>query len=69
MLLYTVLKLSLIHIYVLRDGKEVEVTAVRDKIEVQTVAYEMKEDQIGYIAVSEFDSVTSVAYTHLFRRQ
>ena len=43
---------------VLRDGKEVEVTAVRDKIEVQTVAYEMKEDQIGYIAVSEFDSVT-----------
>ena len=33
-------------------------TAVRDKIEVQTVAYEMKEDQIGYIAVSEFDSVT-----------
>ena len=45
-------------LHVLRDGKEVEVTAVRDKIEVQTVAYEMKEDQIGYIAVSEFDSVT-----------
>ena len=42
-------------LHVLRDGKEVEVTAVRDKIEVQTVAYEMKEDQIGYIAVSEFD--------------
>ena len=40
------------------DGKEVDVTDVRDKIEVQTVAYEMKEDQIGYIAVSEFDSVT-----------
>ena len=38
-------------LHVLRDGKEVE-------IEVQTVAYEMKEDQIGYIAVSEFDSVT-----------
>ena len=37
-------------LHVLRDGKEVEVTAVRDKIEVQTVAYEMKEDQIGYIA-------------------
>ena len=45
-------------LYVLRDGKEIEITAVRDKIEVQTVAYEMKEDQIGYIAVSEFDSVT-----------
>ena len=47
-----------VFLHVLRDGKEVEVTAVRDKIEVQTVAYEMKEDQIGYIAVSEFDSVT-----------
>jgi carboxyl-terminal processing protease len=43
---------------VLRDEKEVEVTAVRDTIEVQTVVYEMEEDQIGYIAVSEFDSVT-----------
>ena len=35
-----------------------ELRAVRRKIEAHTVAYEMKDNQIGYIAVSEFDSVT-----------
>ena len=43
---------------VLRDGEEVELTATRDIIEVQTVSSEMKDGQIGYIAGSEFDSVT-----------
>ena len=43
---------------VLRNGEEVELTATRDIIEVQTVSSEMKDGQIGYIAVSEFDSVT-----------
>ena len=42
----------------LRDGEEVEATAVRDTIEVQTVEYRMMDDQIGYISVSEFDDVT-----------
>ena len=41
-----------------RDGEELTVTAVRDTIEVQTVEYEMKEGKIGYISVSEFDTVT-----------
>lgn len=41
-----------------RDGEELSVTAVRDTIEVQTVEYEMKEDNIGYLSVSEFDKVT-----------
>ena len=45
-------------ITVLRGGEEVEVTAVRDTIQVQTVEYNMMEDQIGYISVSEFDDVT-----------
>ena len=45
-------------LYVERDGEQLELTAVRDTIEMQTVEYEMKEDQIGYIAVSEFDEVT-----------
>ncbi|EEG72852.1 S41 family peptidase [[Clostridium] hylemonae] len=45
------------------DAKdEVEVTAVRGKVEAQTVKYEMKEDQIGYIRVTEFDSVTYDQY-------
>ena len=45
-------------LYVERDGEQLELTAVRDTIEMQTVEYEMKEDQIGYIALSEFDEVT-----------
>lgn len=49
-----------VHITVLRgeEKEEIELTAVRGKVEAQTVEFEMKEDQIGYISVSEFDSVT-----------
>lgn len=43
---------------ILRGEEELELTATRDTIQVQTVQYEMKENQIGYIAVSEFDTVT-----------
>ena len=43
---------------VLREGEEIKLTAIRDIIEVRTVEYEMKENQVGYIMVSEFDSVT-----------
>ena len=43
---------------VLRDGDEVDLAAVRDTIEVQTVEYRMLEGQLGYISVSEFDDVT-----------
>jgi len=41
-----------------RDSTEVEVTAVRRSIEIQTVDYEMKDGSIGYIKVSEFEEVT-----------
>ena len=47
-----------VKITVLRDGEELELTATRDTIEVKTVSYEMKENQIGYIRVSEFDTIT-----------
>lgn len=47
-----------VHIYVLRDEEEIEVVPVRRVIEVETVEYEMKEDQIGYIRIIEFDEVT-----------
>ncbi len=43
-------------------AEEVTVTATRRKIEAQTVAFEMKEDGIGYIRVTEFDSVTYEQY-------
>ena len=45
-------------IKVMRAGEAVETVATRDVIQVQTVRYEMKEDSIGYIMVSEFDDVT-----------
>lgn len=48
-----------VHIHVLRDGEEVETVPVRRVIEVSTVEYEMKENQIGYIRVIEFDKVTT----------
>lgn len=44
------------------DNEELTVTAVRDTIEVETVEYKMLEDQLGYIAVSEFDAVTYEQY-------
>lgn len=47
-----------VKLYVIRDSEELELTAVRRMIEVQTVTYEMKDSDIGYIWVSEFDTVT-----------
>lgn len=44
------------------ENEEVTVTAVRDQIEAKTVDYRMLEDQIGYLAVTEFDSVTYDQY-------
>ena len=37
-------------------------TVTRDTIQAQTVEYRMLEDNLGYIAVSEFDSVTYDQY-------
>ena len=41
------------------DQEEYEAKVTRDIIEAKTVDYEMKEDQIGYIRLSEFDTVSS----------
>lgn len=40
------------------EKEEVTIEMVRKKIQVQTVESEMKEDQIGYIQITEFDTVT-----------
>ena len=44
------------------EAEEITVTATRDTVEAQTVEYEMLEDQIGYLPVTEFDSVTYDQY-------
>ncbi len=43
---------------VFRGTKEITVEAVRDTVEIDTVAYEMKSGRIGYIYVSGFEEVT-----------
>lgn len=53
-----------VHLTVYRgdDREEITVTAVRNTIEAQTIKYEMLEDQIGYVSVTEFDLVTYKQY-------
>lgn len=44
------------------EAQEITVTATRRKIQAITVVHEMKENGIGYIRVTEFDSVTTEQY-------
>ena len=53
---------TFVKVTVLRNGKEIEFTLERRKLEVDTVTSRMEEKdgkKIGYIAVSEFDEVTA----------
>ncbi len=43
-------------------GEEEELTITRDTIQAQTVSHEMKEDNVGYIRIAEFDAVTYDQY-------
>lgn len=47
-----------LHISIMRDGEPIDLTLVRRSIEVPTVEYKLLEDEIGYIAITEFDDVT-----------
>ena len=53
-----------VEITILRGEKaeEVTVTATRRKVEAQTIEYEMKAGDIGYIRITEFDAVTYDQY-------
>ncbi len=46
---------------IIREGKSkpIDFTITRKKVEVPTIEYQMLENKIGYIAVSEFDEVTA----------
>lgn len=41
------------------DGEEYTVTPTRQVVETNTVAYEMLEDNIGYVKIDQFDKVTT----------
>lgn len=43
---------------VLRDGKTLEIEVTRRTIEIETVSYELMENNIGYIRLTEFDDVS-----------
>lgn len=43
---------------IVRDEEELEILVEKDDIEIETVSYEMKEDHIGYISVSQFIRTT-----------
>lgn len=45
------------------QSDEIELIATRAKVEAHTVSYKMLADNIGYIKVTEFDTVTSEQYT------
>lgn len=47
-----------VHISVVRETEELEMDITRRHIEIPTISYEMLTDEIGYIAISEFDDVT-----------
>lgn len=45
-----------------RNGTEMEVTVTRQNIETPTVKYELLDNKIAYITVTEFDDVTTAQY-------
>ena len=50
-----------VHLTIYRDGEDdyLEMDVMRRKIESPTVNYEMMDDDIGYIQITEFDEVTA----------
>lgn len=44
---------------VIRDGQTMDISIKRDAVNIKTVDYEMREDSIGYIVISQFDDVTT----------
>lgn len=50
------------------NSDKIKVTATRDVINVETVKYKVLEDQIGYISISEFDSVTGAQFAKALKQ-
>ena len=48
-----------VHLEVIRDDTIFECDVVRDDIDIRTVSYSMRENDIGYILISQFDTVTT----------
>ncbi len=48
-----------VEVTIVRDGEEMVFEVTRKVIEIQTVEYEMLENNIGYVAVSSFEGLTA----------
>lgn len=51
-----------------REGESdlLHITVVRGRVESPTVVYEMKENQIGYLQITEFDDITTTQFTNAY---
>lgn len=47
-----------VHLTLIRDGEEIERDVVRRKVEAPTVNFEMYDNGIAYIQITEFDTIT-----------
>lgn len=50
---------TIVKITMLRDGEQIEFTVTRRSINVEYVQHRMLDDQVGYILVSEFETLTA----------
>lgn len=48
-----------VHLEILREGNTFEVDVTRAEIKAQTVTYSMLDNHIGYLYISQFDTVTT----------
>lgn len=57
-----------VNIGIRRDGSDdiAELTITRRKVEIKTVAYEMLDDSVGLITISEFDKVTAQQFKEAY---
>ncbi len=54
---------TVVHMSLVRDGEVLEFDVKRAKVDTISVSHEMLEDNIGYIAISEFDGNTADQFT------
>lgn len=57
-----------VELTVMREGESsyIHITVTRGKVESPTVVYEMKEDSIGYLQITEFDDITSTQFINAY---
>lgn len=58
-----------VNLTIYREGEKdyLEFTVTRGRVESPTVEYEMKEDKIGYIKITEFDDVTTTQFSNAYK--